>query len=49
MAATGGRHVAAPRGEVNDGQAVTPEAEMEIGHTHILVDHTRKDGCRGSE
>lgn len=35
MAAAGSRHVMESCREVNDGLAVIPEAEMEIGHTHI--------------
>lgn len=37
MAAAGSRHVMEPCREVNDGLAVIPEAEMEIGHTHIYL------------
>lgn len=34
MAAAGSRHVMVSCREVNDGLAVIPEAEREIGHTH---------------
>lgn len=53
MATAGSRHVMESCGEVNDGLAVIPEAEMEIGRTHIylLTTHAlmHADGCRGSE
>lgn len=41
MAAAGSGRVAESCGEVNDGLAVIPEAETEIGHTHIYVLTTR--------
>ncbi len=53
MAAAGSRNVMESCREVNDGLAVIPEAEMEIGRTHIylLTAHAlvHAGGCRGSE
>lgn len=37
MATAGSKHVRESCGEVNDGLAVVPEAEMEIGRTQIYV------------
>lgn len=54
IAPAGFRRVMESCREVNDGLAVIPEAELEVGHTHThlyAVDHTRtvRGVCQGSE
>lgn len=51
MATTGSRHVMESYREINDRQAVVPEAMIEIGHTHIylLTTHACRGGCQGRE
>lgn len=48
MAAAGSRHVTQSGREVNDELAVTPQAKMEIGRTHLnLLTTHAKTGVSG--